>query len=182
MNKINHTLFEHSDFKLMISVRLTDANLNSFVKPFKMQNGYIVSNYDPKKMFIIRDRKTKEEVGFRLETIYDLKDILAFIYKGMKESDVFFHDSMNALVPNHDEIKKYTVVLKNEFNKVKIRPDVRRIEFEDIEGISFTMKANTIFLEHGKVKELIRLLMNTDILTYAETLVSNAILLGGKEK
>ena len=182
MNKINHTLFEHGDFKLIISVRLTDANLNSYVKPFKLQNGYIVNNYEPKKSFIIKDKKTSEDVIFDLAIIYDFKDILAHIYKGMRDNDVFFHDSMNALVPNHDEIKKITIVLRNKYNKLLMKPDVRRIEFEDIEGISFKLKTGIIFLEHSKVKELIRLLMNTDILTYTESLVSNAIMLGREDK
>lgn len=179
MNKINYELFRRGDFELSISVRLTDANLNSFSKKFKMNNGYLIYNYQPRKSFIIKDWKTKEEVIFQLEIIYDFIEMITYIYAGMIKKDMFFKDALGALVPNNDEVARHTIVLKNKFNSLKMRPEFTIIEFEEVEGITFYLNNRTpIFLKHDDCRAMIKLLSKTDIMTYSETLITNALLSG----
>lgn len=187
MNKINNTIFQSGNFHLIVSVRLTDKDKKGFNNHFKLDNGYVVLTYSPRKAFIIKDfsRKDDAEVIFPIDYIYDLRDILTTIYRALQKTEMFYVDELNSLVPNIKEIEKNTFVLGNNYNSIKIRPDYKKINFEEVEGVSFIFKnKESLFLDHKQCKKLIKLLHATDFLTYTETIITNGILtnlMGGRK-
>jgi len=177
MNKINAEIFQTANLSVIVTVRLTDAQQTNYTESFKMDSGYTVVSYRPRKAFIIKDKKTKDEASFSIETIYSFRDLLSRIFKGMIKHDVFYTDNIGALVPNMDEVNKLTFVFGNRFNSVKVRPDYKRIEGVETEGISiiFTNK-NSIFIDHRELAVLLGLLHSTDFLTFSETIITNGLL------
>lgn len=177
LNKVNTDVFIKGDFALSLSLRITDASLEPYSKDFTMANGYKILSYSPRKGFMIKDRKSKEEVMFQLETIYEFMEILVHIYSGMVKKDMFYYDELNVLVPNKDEVRKHTMELMNKFGSIRMYPDFRKVDFEDVEGITFLLnKKNQVFLDHSSCKMLIRILHHTDFLTLTESIITNSYL------
>lgn len=168
VDRLNHDIFSGRQFRLKASIRIRSNNTkgNNYESYIYNSKGQIILQYSPAKSIVLETGagENYNYILFSTQDYQDLVDSFVYMYKSIKEDDMYFLDELNQLVLNVELAKKREIILPSMDRFVHMKPAIIKHKDLLVEGIQVILNNSTMFeMSFKELRKVAKVLDRLDI-------------------